>query len=261
MPFSLCNVPATFQRLIQRVLSGIADDTPFCCAYIDDILVYSDNVEQHIQHLQQVFLHLPTVGLRLHPSKCRFVETSVSYLGHIVSRDGICPDPGKVDAVQQSPIPTTVKAVGQFQGPASYYRCFVPNFANIAGPLYMLTQQNVPFQWIAKCQSRFEVFVGVSTGLAYPDFTSTFVLHTDASREGLGAVLEQEVDVQLHPLAYASKTLSKHEVNYSVTELEELAIVWLCDIPSITLGHKCIVYMDHSPLKAALADPPPSSLE
>ena len=105
----------------------------------------------------------------------------------------------------------------------------MPNFANIAGPLYMLTKQDVPFQWTAKCQSRFEhlkCLLASPPVLAYPDFTSPFVLHTDASGDGLGAVLEQEVDTQLHPLAYASRTLSKHEANYSVTELEELAIVW-----------------------------------
>jgi len=92
MPFGLCNAPATFQRLIQQVLSGMGDDAPFCCAYVDDILVYSDTVEQHIQHLQQVFLRLRTVGLLLHPTKCRFAEASVSYLGHIVSKDGILPE-------------------------------------------------------------------------------------------------------------------------------------------------------------------------
>ena len=99
MLFGLCNAPATFQRLIQQVLSGMGDDALFCCAYIDDILVYSDNVEQHIQHLQQVFLCQQTVGLLLHPKKCRFAEASVTYLCHIVSSDGIRPDPGKVDAV------------------------------------------------------------------------------------------------------------------------------------------------------------------
>ena len=137
MPFGLCNAPATFQQLIQQVLSGMGDDNPFCCAYIDDILVFSDSLEQHVQHLQQVFLRLRTVGLLLHPSKCQFAERSVTYLSHIVSQNGISPDPGKVDAVQQFPIPTTLKAVRQFLGLASYYRRFVPNFAKIAGDICM----------------------------------------------------------------------------------------------------------------------------
>ena len=123
----------------------------------------------------------------------------------------------------------------------------------------MLTKQNVPFQWTSKCQSRFEhlkCLLASPPVLAYPDFTSTFVLHTDASGEGLGAILEQEIDTQLHPLAYASRTLSKHEANYTVTELEELAIVWaLRHFRAYLLGHKCIVYTDHSPLKAVLAAP------
>ena len=259
MPFGLCNAPATFQRLIQQVLSGMGDDNPFCCAYINDILVFSDSLEQHVQHLQQVFLRLRTVGLLLHPSKCRFAERSVTYLGHIVSQNGISPDPGKVDAVQQFPIPTTVKAVRQFLGLASYYRRFVPNFAKIAGPLYMLTKQNIPFQWTIKSQNSFEhlkCLLASPPVLAYPNFNSTFFLHTDASGDGLGAILEQETDGQLHPLAYTSRTLSKHEANYSVMELEELAIVWaLRHFRAYLLGHKCVIYTDHSPLKALLAAP------
>ena len=259
MPFGPCNALATFQRLIQQVPSGMGNDHPFCCAYIDDILVYSDNVEQHVQHLQQVFLRLRSVGLLLHPKKCRFAEPSVSYLGHIVSKDGILPDPGKVSAVQQFPIPTTVKAVHQFLGLASYYRRFVPNFAKTAGPLYLLTKQTVPFQWTTNCQSSFErlkCLLASPPVLAYPDFARTFVLHTDASDDGLSAVLEQDSDGQSHPLAYASRTLSKHEANYGVTELEELAIVWaLHHFRAYLLGHKCIVYTDHSPLKAVLAAP------
>ena len=259
MPFWLCNAPATFQQLIQQVLSGMGNDHPFCCAYIDDILVYSDNVEQHIQHLQQVFLCLRSVGLLLHPKKCRFAEPSVSYLGHIVSKDGILPDPGKVSAVQQFPVPTTVKGVRQFLGLASYYRRFVPNFAKIARPLYVLTKQTVPFQWTSNCQNSFEhlkCLLASPPVLAYPDFEATFILHTDASGDGLGAVLEQDNDGQSHPLAYASRTLSKHEANYGVTELEELAIVWaLRHFRAYLLGHKCIVYTDHSPLKAVLAPP------
>ena len=259
MPFGLCNAPATFQRLIQQVLSGMGNDHPFCCAYFDDILVYSDNVQQHIQHLQQVFLRLRSVGLLLHPKKCRFAEPSVSYLGHIVSKDGILPDPGKVSAVQQFPVPTTVKGVRQFLGLASYYRHFVPNFAKIAGPLYVLTKQTVSFQWTSNCQDSFErlkCLLASPPVLAYPDFEATFILHTDASGDGLGAVLEQDDDGQSHPLAYASRTLSKHEANYGVTELEELAIVWaLRHFRAYLLGHKCIVYTDHSPLKAVLAAP------
>jgi len=237
----------------------MGNDTPFCCAYIDDILVYSDDVEQHVQHLQQVFLRLRSVGLLLHPKKCRFAEPSVLYLGHIVSKDGILPDPGKVSAVQQFPIPTTAKTVRQFLGLASYYRRFVPNFSKIAGPLYTLTKQTVPFQWTTSCQNSFErlkCLLATPPVLAYPDFSLSFVLQTDASGDGLGAVLEQDHNGQSHPVAYASRTISKHEANYSVTELEELAIVWaLRHFRAYLLGHKCIMYTDHSPLKAVLAAP------
>jgi len=118
----------------------------------------------------------------------------VSYLGHIVSKEGILPDPGKVNAVQQFPIPTTAKAVCQFFGLASYYRCFVTNFVEIAGPLYTWIKQTVPFQWTTSCQNSFEQLKCLLASPPVLDFSATFVLHTDASGDGLGAVLEQDSD-------------------------------------------------------------------
>jgi len=122
-----------------------------------------------------------------------------------------------------------------------------------------LTKQTVPFQWTTSCQDSFEhlkCLLATPPILAYPDFSLTFVLHTDASSDGLGAVLEQDNNGQSHPVAYASRTISKHEANYSTTKLEELAIVWMLrHFSAYLLVHKCIVYTDHSPLKAALATP------
>jgi len=119
------------------------------------------------------------------------------------------------------------------------------------GSLYILTKQTVPFQWTTNCQNSFEHLKCQPTSppvLAYPDFSLTFVLHIDASDDGLGAVLEQDTDDQPHPVVYASRTISKHEANYSVTEMEELAIVRaLFHFRAYLLGHKCIVYTDHSP--------------
>ena len=256
MPFGLCNAPATFQRVIQQILSGLGGSSPFCCAYIDDILVFSDNIEQHMQHLQQVFERIRSAGLLLHPKKCQFAQGSTTYLGHVITGNGILPDPNKTRAVQDFPIPTSVKAVRQFLGLSSYYRRFVANFSKIAAPLHALTRQNVAFKWTSQCQCTLEQLkarLTQSPVLIYPNFDLPFALHTDASKDGLGAVLEQESDGHSHPVAYASRTLSKSETNYSATELEALAVVWaLRHFRAYLLGHKCIIYTDHAPLKASL---------
>ncbi len=143
MPLDLCNAPATFQRLLQRILSGFGGDNQFCSGYMDDILVYFKSGEEHITHLKQVFDRLWQPGLKLHPEKCQFARPKVRYLGHIISKGGIAPNPDKVAAVQRFPVPTTVKAVREFLGMASYYRRFIPT---TAGPLHSLTRRSVPFQ-------------------------------------------------------------------------------------------------------------------
>ena len=185
-----------------------------------------------------------------------FAGTSATYLGHIISRDGIQPDSTKITAVRDFPIPTTVKGVRQFLGLASYYRRFVSNFSKIVSPLHALTKQNIPFQWTSTCQAAFEQLKSHLVSLpvlVYPNFDLPFALHTDTSKEGLGAVLEQDVSSTPHPIAYASRTLSKPETNYGATELEALGVVWsLCHFRAL-LGHKCIVYTDHAPLKSSLA--------
>ena len=130
------------------------------------------------------------------------------------------------------------------------------NFSKIAGPLHALTRQNIPFKWTPQCQCALEqlkVQLTQQPALAYPNFDIPFSLHTDASKEGLGAVLEQEYAGQSHPVAYASYTLSKSETNYGTTELEALGVVWaLRHFRTYLLGHKCMVYTDYAPLKASL---------
>ena len=205
MPFGLCNAPATFQRLMQRILRDLGE---FCSVYIDDVIVFSSSIEEHLDHLKQIFDRLRRVGLKLQPKKCTFGSQEVLYLGHLVSAKGIYPNPAKTTAVKEFPVPTNVKAVRRFLGLASYYRRFVPNFAKVASPLHALTRQDVPFEWTAKCQQAFEKLKDLLTStpvLAYLNFAAKFVLHTDASGESLGAVLEQEEDGKLHPVAYTSR--------------------------------------------------------
>ena len=224
MPFGLSGAPASFQRLMDSVLRGL----PFASTYLDDILVYSPNVECHKDHLRQVFCRLQVAGLMLRGKKCSIGVPKVSYLGHIFSADGIQPDPNKVHAVQAWPTPTNVTTLRQFLGLASYYRRYVHKFADVAAPLHRLTQKGVSFEWTSVHDNAFSFLKSKlieSPILAYPDFSSSappFVLQTDASAVGLGAVLEQGGYV----IAYASQTLTKSESNYSVIQRECLAAVF-----------------------------------
>ena len=258
MPFGLCNAPATFQRLLQKTLAGLGGDKPFCKVYIDDIIVFSDTVQSHIVHLQQVLDRLRSINLKLHPEKCNFCCQEVQFLGHIVSAEGISPNPEQVAAVKDFKVPQNVKGVRRFLGLAGYYRRFIVNFSKIASPLYNLLKQDIPFVWTQACQEAFNKLISclvTAPVLAYPCFTKPFVLHTDASALGLGAVLEQEQDDRkLHPVAYASRTLSKQEGRYGITDLEALALVWACrHFRAYLLGHHCIVVTDHAPLKALVS--------
>ncbi len=147
--------------------------------------------------------------------------------------------------------------VREFLGIAGYYRRFIPNFSKVARPLHDLTRQDAPFLWTTSCQDSFEALKDKLVSppvLAYPCFSKPFVLHTDASGVGLGAVLEQvQEDGKLHPISNASRTLSKHESKYDITDLEALGVVWACKhYRAYLLGHHCVVYTDHAPLKAML---------
>jgi len=214
MPFGLMNAPAVFQRLMQQVLMGLnpTSGPDHIAVYLDDILVFSKNLDDHKIHLQALFQRLEEVGLKLNPKKCSFACQTVTYLGHIISAEGLKPNPGRVDAVRLFSAPTDLSTLQQFLGLASFYRKFVPNFAHIASPLHELTKKGVPFTWTEACQSSFSQLkqkLIEAPVLAYPDFTKPFVLETDASIHGVGAILSQvNSDNMCHPIAYASRALS-----------------------------------------------------
>ena len=147
MPFGLCNAPATFQRLMEAVLVGLAHNV--CVVYLDNILVMGATFEEHLDNLSSVLTRLREAGLRLKPAKCHLVE----FLGHVVSATGVAADPAKVEAVKNYPTPTDLKKLRSFLGLASYYRRFIPHFSVVAGPLHALTHKDVPFEWTAACQS------------------------------------------------------------------------------------------------------------
>eukprot|EP00731_Ephydatia_muelleri_P020333 Em0013g60a len=190
--------------------------------YLDDITVFGKSVEEHLDQLREVLTSLQNAGLKIKPSKCHLMQTRVRYLGHIVSSKGIEIDPEKVRCVSDWPTPTDQRSLKQFMGLASYYKRFVQGFAQVAAPLNALTEKTKTWEWTAECNGAFlELKKRLVSApiLVMPCFNHKFILDTDASGEGLGAVLSQSVDGQERVVAYASKTLSKTEHRYCATRL------------------------------------------
>ena len=153
MPFGLCNAPATFQRLMEQVLAGLHWTT--CLVYLDDIIIFSKSIEQHLAQLSDVFARLKGAGLKIRPKKCRLLQTSVQYLGHIISGEGVRTDPAKISCVANWPIPRNKTDLQRFLGFASYYRRFVRSFAQLASPLHALTQKGAQWVWTEGCNNAF----------------------------------------------------------------------------------------------------------
>ena len=226
MPFGVCNGVATFERLTEYILAGL--NWQICLVYLDDIIVFSPDFKTHLTRLDQVLERIGIAGLKIAPKKCNFFQEEVLFLGHIVTKDGIGTDPSKVEVVQSWPTPRNIHAVRSFLGTCSYYRRFIKGFADIAKPLHKLTEKQVKFIWTAECQNSFEILKARLTQapiLGYPEPDCHFILDTDASNFGIGAVLSQIQNGQERVIAYYSKALSKAERNYCVTRRELLAVV------------------------------------
>ena len=258
MPFGLCNAPATFQRLMEGVLAGLARER--CLVYLDDVLVMGKTFAEHLYNLREVFGRLSTAGLKLKPAKCHLMKEEVLFLGYVVSARGISADPEKVRVMVEFPTPCDLRSLRAFLGLTSYYRRFVPRFSAVAQPLYRLTRKSVPYEWTTDCEVAFTHLKRALTEApvrVYPQFGHPFLLETDASGMGLGAVLSQkQEDGTTRPIAYASRTLQQHERNYGISELEALWSVK--HFRHYIYGHKCTVYTDHEALKALLNTPQPS---
>jgi hypothetical protein len=223
--------------------------------YMDDIIIFAPTKEQHDQTLEEVFERVKKHGLRLKRKKCEFLKDEIAYLGHVVSKEGIAPDPQKTEAINKMPIPENVSAVRTFLGLASYYRHFIPDLSTIASPLHDLTKAKAKFEWTEDCQSavdRIKQQLTAAPILARPDFNREFEVHTDASDVGMGAVLAQRDDEgQEHVIAYASTKLNSAQQNYSATVKECLAVVWAITdkFSAYIMGRPFKVWTDHSSLR------------
>ena len=227
MPFGLCNAPATFQRLMDCTMRGL--NYEICLIYLDDIIVFSTDLPTHLQRLELVFERLAQAGLKLKPSKCAFLQRSVDFLGYKVSSQGITTDERKTEAVVEWPVPTKLREVRGFLGLCGYYRRFVHNFSEIAAPLHAMTRKNVPFQWTHQCQTAFDTLkckLTTAPILALPRDEGQYIMDTDASDHGIGAVLSQIQDGEDRVVSYASRLYSTAEQRYCVTRKELLAVVF-----------------------------------
>ena len=234
MPFGLCNAPATFQRLMQNCLGEL--NMTICIVYLDDVIVFSKTIDQHIEDVRKVLECFRAHNLKLKPSKCKLFQKKLVYLGHEISADGINPSPENVRAIAQYPPPGNYTQVRRFLGMTGSYRKFVWDFAGDASPLHALTggdganKKLEPVELNKEQEISFELLkhhVMTAPTLAFPDYDREFLLETDASGVGLGAVLQQKgKDGKYHPIAFGSRLLTPSEKNYHSSKLEFLALKW-----------------------------------
>jgi len=250
MPFGLVTASASFSRLMRKLLVDIENVDNF----IDDIIIFTMTFDQHLEILYDLFMRLRHANLTAKPSKCAIAYESVECLGHYVGDDKLKPHPSKVKAIQEAPRPLNKKQVRSFLGLVGFYRKFIPNFSVIALPLTDLTKKGEPnvVRWDTVHENSFSSLRNALIKfpiLKLPDMSRTFVLATDASDRGIGAVLMQEENGIKMPVAYASRKLKSSESAYATIEKECLAIVWaITKFQRYLYGNKFILETDHKPL-------------
>ena len=247
------NAPSTFQRMMDYVFR----DIPFVRVYLDDVVVFSDSMSSHVEHLLQVFEVIAKSGLKLKIEKCAFAQSQTKLLGHVVSAEGIAVDQEKISAIVETPEPRTVTEMRSFLGLAGYYRRFIPRFAEVSSVLHAVTSAKVKFSSTEETRSSFEQLEQKLTTpllLALPDFDVLFVVETDASSVAVGAVLAQKKkDGKIHPVKYASRTMNKTERDYSDCEREALAVIFAFEEVRVYLlsTQRFLLIMDHQFLQYA----------
>nr|XP_008283279.1 PREDICTED: uncharacterized protein LOC103359624 [Stegastes partitus] len=273
MPQGITNAPSTFQRLMERCIGEL--NLKQALVFLDDLIVFSSTLEEHEERLLRVLSRLKEFGLKLSPEKCKFFQSSVKYLGHIISEDGIQTDPEKITALKTWPKPNTLKELRAFLGFCGYYRRFIKDYSKITKPLNQLTAGYPPLRkhtnpkadtgkyhspkdpfgnrWTSCCQAAFDTIIEKLTTapvLGFANPKCPYVLHTDASTSGLGAALYQEQEGQKRVIAYASRGLSKCEARYPAHKLEFLALKWAVTekFQDYLYGSPFLVITDSNPL-------------
>ena len=251
MPFGLCNAPAVYQRMMQEVLSDLLWHS--CVVYIDDILVFGDTFDQFVTRTGVVLQRLMERGILLKPSKCWFGRKKVEFLGYVVSGEGVHADPKKTHKIRNFPRPTNPKEVRTFIGMASYYRRFIRDFGTVSAPLVKLTEHDAEWNW---SEAQEEAFNKVRNAIAddavqaHPDYAKPFLVDTDASDIGLGAVLSQVNDAGAERIVMIeSRKLNPSEAKWHIREKEALAIIWALEkFRPFLFGAKTTIRTDHSSL-------------
>ena len=238
IPFGLMNAPAAFQRSMENCLNNLRDEV--CAPYLDDTIVYAKDFGSHLENVRKVLRRLRSHGVKLNPKKCMLFFNEVAYLGRIISKEGYKMDPKNVEPVLalKKLKPKTVGEVRRLVGLLSVYRRFVQKISRVAKPVYDLlkvdpknkqTTSKTPIEWKEEHQQITEKLIDIITSfrvMSYPDFDEPFILYTDASYEGLGAVLYQKLQGEMRVIGFASRTLRPAEVNYHSTKLELLSLKW-----------------------------------
>jgi len=251
MSFGLTNAPATFQRYMDAVLAGLKWNS--LLVYIDDILIFSPTFESHLKDVETVFDRLAEANLQLKPTKCNFFQKELVYLGHLVTAEGLRPDPLKVKAILEMETPNDATDVRSFIGMTGFYRSYIDSFAKTCEPLYKLTRLEEKFKWENGEVKAFEMLKTALSNapiLSHPNFDHPFIIETDASLKGLGAVLIQRYGGKTHVIQYISRTLQPAERKWHIRELEALGILWACEIFRVYVSQtQFVVETDHESLQ------------
>ena len=255
MPFGLCGSPRTMQLLMELVMAGLTYESVAC--YVDDVVIFSPTFERHLVDLEEVFLRLRGADLKLRSEKCNFCATKIKYLGHIMSSEGIYPNPQNITIINEMARPTDLKKVQRFLGMINYFRKFIKNCASECKPLTMLCKKEQEFEWKDEQEQAFKKLKRLLVEapiLAFADFDKTFILETDASKHALGAVLMQkDEDGKKRVIAYGARTLNATESRYDTGKLELLAVLWGMNYFKVYLLHrKFILRTDHKNLQWTL---------
>lgn len=264
LPFGLCNSPGTYQRIMEECLGDY--NMTICVIYLDDLVIFSDSYEEHLHRLDLIMTRLSQCGLKLNPEKCFLLQRKVKFLGHVISEKGIETDPDKVEVIKNYPRPQNSDELRSFLAFCSYYRKFVKDFARITKPLSDLLPPTSmrkkkldvkQWQWNSEHEDTFQNLKFILTAppvLAFPNFQEPFELHIDASTKGLGAVLYQTQHNQKRVIAYASRSLTKSEKNYSAFKLEFLALKWSITekFSDYLIAKKFTVLTDNNPVTHVL---------